>query len=255
MYWIGTCGWEYPHWRAVLYPSSLPRRAWLSHYSTKFPAVEIDTTFYGLPHEPVIRHWAELTPPTFRMAIKASRYLTHVRHLHDPDALRRLAAAIEPLGPRRGPLLLQLPATARADLDALARVLSVANDLAWPVVLEGRHPSWLTKECTAVLCAYNATQCWTGWRGRVSPQSPGASWGYVRLHAGRAHPTGAYGHRALVSWAARLVHAYEHAADVYVMFNNDAHGCAPHNAALLTRLVRDLGGVVAPASANATLMG
>lgn len=245
VFWLGTCGWEYPHWRNGLYPDGLPRRNWLAHYADSFATVEVDTTFYGLPRPSTVAHWAATTPPDFRMAIKASRYLTHIRRLRDTEALHRLAHAVAPLSTRRGPLLLQLPATAAPDLDGLRHVLTIADELKWPVVLEARNAGWNTPACATLLRIHNATMCWTDWWGRIHAPQQTADWGYVRLHAGRAHPTGAYGIRALESWAHRLITTFADDHDVYVMFNNDAHGAAPHNAAELAQELRNLGASVA----------
>lgn len=245
VFWLGTCGWEYPHWRNGLYPAGLPRRDWLARYATNFATVEVDTTFYGLPRPSTVAHWAAITPPDFRMAIKASRYLTHIRRLRDTEALYRLAHALAPLEQRRGPLLMQLPASARVDLDGLRHGLEIADELRWPVVLEARNVGWNTPACASLLHKHNATMCWTDWWGRISAPRPTARWGYVRLHAGRAHPTGAYGTQALTSWAQRLIERFPDDHDVYIMFNNDAHGAAPHNAAELAQILRHLGALVA----------
>jgi uncharacterized protein YecE (DUF72 family) len=236
---IGTCGWDYRHWRGGLYPPRLRRQDWLAWYANAFGAVEVDATFYGLPSEHAVHTWSERTPEDFRMTIKASRYLTHVRHLHEPEEpLTRIYSRLALLGPRLGPLLVQLPPTKLIDLGSLGELLRVAERWNWSVAVEPRHPSWFTDAFSALLAHHNATAVWTDWWGHVSPHTRTADWGYVRLHAGGAHPEGAYSEHALHSWVERIATQYDDATMTYVMFNNDAHGCAPRNAARLAELAR-----------------
>ena len=81
---VGTSGWQYRDWRGVLYPDSLPQRAWLEHFAADFRTVEVNNAFYRLPALAVFERWRDQTPPGFVMAVKVSRYLTHVRRLRDP---------------------------------------------------------------------------------------------------------------------------------------------------------------------------
>lgn len=108
---IGCSGWVYPHWRGRVYPEGLPQRRWLAHYATLFDTVEVNATFYRLPRRETVAAWVEGTPPGFVFAVKASRYLTHVKRLRDLGrGLERFYACIEPLAdsPKLGPVLWQL---------------------------------------------------------------------------------------------------------------------------------------------------
>ncbi len=122
---VGTSGWQYKDWRGVLYPSGLPVRLWLEEYAAAFPTVEVNNAFYRLPSRETFASWRERTPPGFVVAVKASRYLTHVKRLREPEEpVARLMGRAEALGDRLGPVLLQLPPTLRADpalLDACLR--------------------------------------------------------------------------------------------------------------------------------------
>jgi uncharacterized protein YecE (DUF72 family) len=83
--WIGTSGWEYDHWRGAFYPPDVPKRRWLESYADRFDTVELNATFYRLPGADTFDRWGDRVPSGFRFAVKASRYLTHVRRLRDPD--------------------------------------------------------------------------------------------------------------------------------------------------------------------------
>src|SRR5215472_16585344 len=122
---VGTSGWQYRHWRDVLYPPGLPQRRWLEHYASQYATVENDGTFYRLPSRETFADWQSRTPADFIMAVKASRYLTHVRRLRDPaEPVARLMRAAAGLGARLGPILLQLPPNLRADVGALDACLA-----------------------------------------------------------------------------------------------------------------------------------
>src|SRR5580700_4554479 len=121
---VGTSGWQYRDWRGTLYPPEVPLARWLDYYAATFPAVANNGTFYRLAKPETFADWRARTPDGFQMAVKASRYLTHVRRLRDPaQPVSRLLAAAARLRDRLGPVLLQLPPTLQADRDALDQCL------------------------------------------------------------------------------------------------------------------------------------
>jgi uncharacterized protein YecE (DUF72 family) len=228
---IGTCGWQYKHWSGVLYPQGTSQRLWLETYAAEFDTVEADGTFYRLPKPETFTDWRARTPEGFVIAVKASRYLTHVKRLRDPrEPVERLMAAAAGLGPRLGPILLQLPPTLQADpaaLEACLRCFPPGQRIA----VEPRHETWWVPQVRAVLERQGAALCWADRRSRaVTPLWRTADWGYVRLHEG-AGGDFRYGTRALARWAEAIENAWPAAsADVYVYFNNDMRAAAVHDA-------------------------
>jgi uncharacterized protein YecE (DUF72 family) len=239
---VGTSGWQYDDWRGVLYPAGLPRRAWLSYYFTQFRTLEVNATFYRLPTEQTVTGWAAAAPDDAVFAVKASRFLTHVRRLADPvEPVTRMESVLAPLGHRLGPVLLQLPPTLPAAPQALDEVLA-AFPAGRRVALEPRHPSWFTPPVREILAAHDAALVWADRRGRpTGPLWRTASWGFVRLHEGTARPAPSYGPTALRSWSARIRDAWTPSHDVYVYFNNDANAAAVRNAATFARLTARAG--------------
>jgi uncharacterized protein YecE (DUF72 family) len=235
---IGTSGWQYRDWRGVLYPEGLPQRRWLEHFATRFACVEVNNAFYRLPERSTFEAWREATPDGFLVAVKVSRYLTHIRRLKDPDEpVARLVERAAGLGDRLGPYLLQLPPNLRADVDRLDASLAAFPDDA-RVAVEPRHESWWTDEVRQVLSDHRAALCWADRLGRpVTPLWATADWGYVRLHQGTAaKPPTSYGRTALSTWLDRIRDAWPEKADVFVFFNNDHAGAAVRNARTLRRL-------------------
>lgn len=229
---IGTSGWHYQHWKGGFYPAGLPASRWLGYYVERFATVELNNAFYRLPEASTFEGWAAAVPEGFVVAVKASRYLTHIRRLKDPvDPVGLLMERATHLGPKLGPVLLQLPPNLRVDVDGLDRTLR-AFPRAARVAVEPRHASWFVDEVRGVLERRGAALCLAdGGPGRPAAWRT-ADWGYVRFHRGRGRPESCYGRTALATWAERLASLWPASedADVYAYFNNDAHGCALRDA-------------------------
>lgn len=230
---IGTSGWQYTDWRGPLYPPRLAQRHWLHHYARAFTTVENNNAFYRLPARTTFERWRDATPDDFVMAVKASRYLTHMKRLNDPaEPVARLLDAAAGLGASLGPILLQLPPTLQADPERLDACLR-----RFPrhirVAVEPRHPTWWTDDVRAVLEHHRAALCWADRLGR--PQTPlwrTTDWTYLRLHEGPGRTWPDYTDPALTAWIPELTD------DAYVYFNNDPHGAAVRDARRLIELTR-----------------
>lgn len=241
---VGTSGWQYRDWRGNFYPAGVPAARWLEHYAARFATVENNGTFYRLAARGTFEQWRNRTPPGFVMAVKASRYLTHIRRLREPaEPVERLMAAADGLGDRLGPVLVQLPPNLTADPAALADCLGQFGTRfrqlgrAGRVCVEFRHPSWLIDEVRSVLAEHNAALCWSDRRGRpLGPLWRTADWGYLRLHEGAAQPWPRYGRQALRTWMRRISDTFPPDADMFAFFNNDQHCAAPADAGTLAAL-------------------
>ena len=238
---VGLSGWNYAHWRdGVFYPSRLPASRWLDFYAERFDTVEVNSTFYRLPRADAVARWVEQTPPGFVFAVKASRYLTHVKRLRDlGPGLERFLERIEPLlaSPKLGPLLWQLPPTFRRDHDRLAEALArLPRQLRHCV--EFRHPSWFVEETYELLRAHGVALA-IGDRPQVNAfqsHELTADWTFVRFHRGTRGRHSNYSRSELEEWAPRLA-GWAETGDVYVYFNNDWNGHAVRNGAYLQKLL------------------
>jgi uncharacterized protein YecE (DUF72 family) len=232
---VGCSGWNYAHWREVVYPKGLPARRWLEHYATLFDTVEVNATFYRLPTRKAVAGWAEQSPTGFCFAVKGSRYLTHIRRLRDTgQGVERFYAPLEPLidAGKLGPVLWQLPGNFPRDDERLASFLDGLPSGRHTV--EFRHESWFADDVYALL------------RGRGvaltigdHPERPFqtheliADWTFVRFHYGRGRG-GNYSRRQLEEWRDRIVE-WRRRVDVYVYFNNDWQGFAVADGLFLRR--------------------
>jgi uncharacterized protein YecE (DUF72 family) len=199
--------------------------------------VENNGTFYRLPARETFEQWRARTPEGFVMAVKASRYLTHIRRLRDPaEPVRRMLDAFAGLGGRLGPVLIQLPPDMRADPELLDRALGEFPP-GVRVAVEPRHPSWWSDPVKDVLTARGAALCWADRAGQpVTPLWRTADWGYLRFHEGDADPWPRYTDRCLREWADRVARAWPGPGPVYAYFNNDQAGAAVIDAAAFARL-------------------
>ncbi|GIH73188.1 DUF72 domain-containing protein [Sphaerimonospora thailandensis] len=234
---VGTSGWQYADWRDVLY-SGVPQRLWLERYGEAFATVENNNAFYRLPKPETFEAWRDRTPDDFVVAVKASRFLTHIKRLKDPEEpVERLMGVAAGLGRKLGPILLQLPPTLHVDAERLRHCLA-RFPAGVRIAVEPRHASWWTEEIRDVLAAAGAALCWADHLGR--PDGPlwrTADWAYLRFHEGAARPWPNYGSRALRSWLDRLGDV----PDAYVYFNNDPGGAAVRNAVTFADLARAAG--------------
>ncbi len=227
---IGCSGWNYKHWRGRVYAEGLPPRRWLEHYAALFDTVEVNATFYRLPTRSAVAGWVEHSPPGFLFAVKASRYLTHIKRLADMEAgVARFYERIDPLvrSPKLGPMLWQLPGNFQRDDDRLASALTRLPP--GRHAFEFRHPSWFTPAVYALLREHGAALV-IGDHPRRPFQALEltADWTFVRFHYGHRGRNGNYSQRELEEWAQRI-ERWRRDADVYAYFNNDWEAYAVAN--------------------------
>jgi uncharacterized protein YecE (DUF72 family) len=239
---IGTSGYVYQHWRRRFYPAGLAAREWLPFYARSFDTVELNNPFYRLPERATFAAWRRTVPAGFVFAVKASRYLTHIKRLRAPaEPLARFLRRARALGPTLGPLLFQLPESFHLDLDRLERFLrALARQRArGPVraVLEVRHASWLEPRALDRLRESDVALCLTDWRATPVAGPLTASFVYVRRHGPLHRYRGRYPDATLDADATSIRGWQREGRDVYVYFNNDVGGHAVRDAIrLLARL-------------------
>jgi len=237
--WIGTSGWAYRHWRSgVFYPEGLKSADQLAHYATIFDCVELNSTFYHTPRETTIRTWLERTPKAFLFAYKGARTITHLRRLRDVDEITQFVisrAAL--LGDKLGPILWQFPPGFHCDLERLAAFLRLLPG-PYRYAFEFRHESWFHEECYRLLREHNAALVWGDTPRYPLVKEITADFVYARLHGHEVLYASCYSQAELEEWAADFRRALRQGKDVFVFFDNDAEGYAPHNALTLREIMQ-----------------
>jgi uncharacterized protein YecE (DUF72 family) len=229
---IGCSGWNYQSWRGgEFYPKGLPPSRWLEYYSQVFDTVEVNSTFYRLASQKAVAHWVEQTPPHFVFALKASRYLTHIKRLAGLEqGIARYYERIEPLAktPKLGPIVWQLPPNFQRDEDRLESALAALPE--GRHCFEFRHKSWFTDDVYGLLRAYGVALVIGDRKGLdFQTHEMTTDWTLVRFHHGRRGRRGNYSESELEEWAQRF-ERWARRVEIYAYFNNDWEVFAPRNA-------------------------
>lgn len=224
---VGTSGYQYNHWRNVLYPEDLPKKEWFNRYCEVFDTVELNTTFYHQPKDSTYENWRAAAPPNFRYAVKYNRFGTHIKRLKDaPGHVARFLSGAERLKATLGPILVQLPPRFSKNTERLDDFLQAAPPR-HPWAVEFRDPSWLDGEIFDLLRRHRAALVLHD-HIRDHPKLLTADWAYLRFHGGEEN--GCYSGRQLRE-AVNLIEGFlRESRSIWVYFNNDQHGHAVHNA-------------------------
>jgi len=234
---IGTSGWHYAHWRGRFYPEDLPPARYLAHYGGRFDTVEINNSFYRLPEEATLAAWRDAVGEGFLFAVKASRYLTHMKKLKDPEEpAATVVSRLEALGERLGPILFQLPPRWRVNVERLAHLLEVLP-ATHRYAFEFRDGSWFDERVYALLQRHGAALCIYHMGTLTTPKIATTDLVYLRLHGPSDSPTGHYLPEALVAWAEDMQRWAAEGRRVFCYLNNDAEGYAILDAQALRGLL------------------
>jgi uncharacterized protein YecE (DUF72 family) len=227
---VGTSGWEYQHWRGRFYPRDLSRDRWLEHYVEHFDTVELNNSFYRLPEADTFAAWRSRLPDGFTMAVKASRYLTHLKRLRDPeDPLERFWSRARRLADHLGPVLYQLPPRWNRNLERLGTFLD-ALPKRRPQAVEFRDPSWYHAETMSLLAGAGVGICMHDMSGSAYAGPPVGPIAYLRFHGSAARYQGSYSSQRLTAVADRLAGWARDGLACWVYFNNDPEAHAVRDA-------------------------
>lgn len=251
---VGTSGWHYMSWRGPFYPSKLPPAGFLPYYARHFLAAEVNNSFYRMPSAEVLRQWAETVPEDFVFAVKAHRFVTHMKKLMvDPaESLAPMFEVYSALGGKLGPVLFQLPPRWRFNAERFAAFLAMLPP-EHRYVFEFRHPSWYAPEAMALLQAHEAAFCIYELAGHMSPILVTTDFAYVRLHGPEGAYAGSYSDSALAWWATQLRAWQAEGLTTYCFFDNDQQGHAAIDALRLQHLL-DPASPALPGSAPTALV-
>ena len=237
---IGCSGWQYRHWRGDFYPADLPTAQWLEFYAARFDTVEINNSFYRLPSAATFAVWRRRAPRGFLYAVKASRFLTHMKKLKDPaDPLANFFSRAKHLGPALGPVLYQLPPRWPLNIERLQDFLRALPRNRHHAI-EFREPTWYDDRVFALLVRHKVALCLHDMAGSASGRLSVGPFIYVRFH-GTSKYSGSYSDDMLEGWAGWLAARIGEGKSVYAYFNNDTGGHAPRDAERLrTMLIRGI---------------
>jgi len=238
---VGTSGWLYKHWLGRFYPEGSNTRQQFEFYSKHFDTIEINNSFYNLPPRSVFEGWYERSPKKMLFAVKANRFITHMRKLTQPEEpITRLFISIDALKEKLGPILFQLPPKWKVNVTRLKEFLQ-ALPAGYRYAFEFRNETWYHEEIYQLLEQYNCAFCIYQLAGHSSPMKLTADFVYIRLHG----PTefkyqGSYSNAALKKWANQCIEWQKEKRDVFVYFDNDQDAFAAFNALTLKQLLANV---------------
>ena len=235
---VGTSGWHYKHWVGDFYPERFAPARMLPWYAREFDTVEINNSFYRLPEEKTFAQWKQLVPPGFIFAVKASRFITHIKRLKDAEAsLDLFFSRAHPLGNSLGPVLFQLPPRWKQNVERLQEFVGLLPRNQ-KFAIEFRDETWCCPEIYEILREAGVAVCLHDWHGTTWPYELTAEFSYIRFHGSGTRYGGNYPTDHLRHWATKIQSWGNRLRDVYVYFNNDIGGHAIRNAKALRSMLQ-----------------
>ena len=227
---VGTSGYNFPEWKGTFYPAKIKPPEMLPYYAGRLSTVEINYTFYRMPNAKTVAGWNDAVPAEFTFVLKAPQRITHIARLKDvDDPLRYFTETVRPLGPKLGPILVQLPPNFKQDLARLKDFLTLfPADLR--CAFEFRHASWFADDTYEALRGANAALCVADTDEGHTPFVATADFGYFRLR------DEGYKKKDLETWAGSVRELGKTWQDAFVFFKHEEAGEGPRLAETFTAL-------------------
>jgi uncharacterized protein YecE (DUF72 family) len=187
-FFIGCSGWSYTAWKGPFYPPNLESSEWLRYYSQKFDYVEIDSSFYKIPNQFMVKNWDRKTPDNFRFAAKFPKIITHDKHLVDvKEEVELFLKVMEPLREKTLALLIQLPPSMEiiTGLERLRQLVPLL-DSKFRYAVEVRHQSWFQDLAYNFFANNNLCMVWSQLAGISTPPIVTTDFLYVRFIGDRS---------------------------------------------------------------------
>ncbi len=238
---IGTAAWSIPKEHAAPFPAA---GSHLERYGSVFNAVEINSSFYRPHRTATYERWAASVPKDFHFAVKVPKDITHERRLKNvDDLLDRFLSEAGGLGPKLGPLLVQLPPSLTFQAGIADRFLTeLRSRVPGSIVCEPRHSSWLTPEVEALLDQLRIARVAADPAPVAGADEPGGWRGlsYYRLHGSPRIYYSAYSPEYLAAIAQVLARDTAAGVETWCIFDNTATFAATGDALTTKSLMQDL---------------
>jgi uncharacterized protein YecE (DUF72 family) len=247
-FYIGCSGWSYSSWKGPFYPSNLESSKWLKYYSQVFDYVEIDSSFYRIPNQFMVKNWFSKTSDKFRFTAKFPKVITHDKHLVDVDReVEVFLKNIEPLHEKALALLIQLPPSLEImpGLEGLRQLVPLLDDR-FRYAVEVRHQSWFQDLAYNFFANNNLCMVWSQLAGIRTPPIVTTDFLYVRFIGDRSIDEKDFGKiqkdrvSEMRKWARRVKRVEEENKQLnlaIVASNNHYAGFGPGTANMFRKMV------------------
>ena len=234
---VGTSGWHYKHWKGTFYPADIRESMQFEEYKKYFSSVEINNSFYRLPTPETFAMWRKTTPADFVFAVKASRFITHMKKLNlDKEGVSKFFTSVRKLNEKIGVILFQLPPKWKINTERLRNFIGVLPKK-YRYAFEFREHSWYNHDVYDILRSSNCAFCIYELERHLSPIEVTADFVYVRLHGPGNKYQGSYTLDTLKEWGRRCLEWQKQGKDVFFYFDNDQEGFAAFNAIDLQKII------------------
>jgi len=232
---VGVSGFSYSRWRGRFYPKDAKSEEFLAYYSQHLDTVEINSSFYAAPSTSMVKGWSEKTSEKFGFSFKAPGRITHVLKLGEgaSGVAESFSKIIDHLGPRRGPILFQLPPYLRQDRELLDEFLSRTSSIK-DRVFEFRHRSWLEGSTYRLLEKHSAGFCIAETDESAPTFQVTGKFAYFRLRRE------SYDSKSIGVWAQKISETVKGLEQSYAYLRHDETG---ENAILAQRLSEKIEGL------------
>ena len=249
---VGTSGYSFDDWIGTFYPPGIRKGDMLREYVKHFGGVEVNSTYYRIPHPAVLRRMEEKTPAEFEFVIKANQEMTH-KQSKDEALYRSFKEAIQPVieAGKFGGIIAQFPWGFKRTPDNIGHLEFMREKFGdLPLFVEFRNSEWITPDLFENLKSLGVGYCAVDeprLRGLVPPVAEVTTdIGYVRLHGRNAKNWWGgsgdrydylYSEQELREWVEKIKQMAAKAKKTFVFFNNCHAGQAARNAKLMKELL------------------
>jgi uncharacterized protein YecE (DUF72 family) len=247
-FYIGCSGWSYSAWKGPFYPPNLESFRWLKYYSQVFDYVEIDSSFYRIPNQFMVKNWFNKTSDNFRFTAKFPKVITHDKHLVDIDKeVDVFLKNIEPLHKKTLALLIQLPPLMEImpGLEGLRNLIPLL-DKRCRYAVEVRHQSWFQDLAYNFFADNKLCMVWSQLAGIRTPPIVTTDFIYIRFIGDRSINEKDFGKiqkdrvSEMRKWARRVKRVQEENKQLnlaIVASNNHYAGFGPGTANMFRKMV------------------
>lgn len=246
---IGVSGFNYKSWNGVFYPSSMPGKKRLEYYASKFPTLEISSTYYQMPEHRVLAGWDAKTPPGFIFSFRAPKQVTHINHLIDcGSTMNAFMSRLSILQDKLGVVTFQIQESLPYDGKVLAAFLASLPS-GFRYSMEFRSEPWYNEECYALLAKHKVAMVTVSHSNKGIHAHQPSGWGYFRMSGHNPdYKQNFYSQADLQNWRGIIA---DSAKPAFVYFNNEYAAYSAKNAASLMDLMGisvEGGGYISPVS-------
>lgn len=243
---VGTMGWSYDFWVGNFYPTGIDKTQYLTEYARHFDSVEVDSTFYRIPSEKIVKRWFDQTPLGFLFSAKFPRIITHRKMLVDCEReTNGFLKSLSGLGDKLGPLLLQFPLTFSMKRIRLLEDFLMSVPTEYRIAVEVRNKDFLNEELFSLLRRRSAAFVWSDSEVMPEVETVTADFVYVRWEGDRRKVNGLLGRvetqrsNDIKAWAHKIKQLVNESVNVFGYFSKYYSGHPPTDAKQLLELIRN----------------